>query len=405
IYTGRPTENPARRCGPEHLAYVIYTSGSTGRPKGVVGLHKGVMNRISWMRRTCPFEAGETCVLRTSVNFVDHVAELFSPLLQGVPSVLLPEKHMRDTIGIVDTLSAHKAARVVLVPSLLKALLEQEDEYLRKLDNVRYWFCSGEALPDNSARLFYAKFPDGQLWNIYGSSEVSADVLACAVESERDEHQGVAIGRPVSNTRAYLLDSGGQVLPPGIAGELCIAGAGLARGYLNRPELTAEKFVEVELFGRTERIYRTGDLARRLPDGNLEYLGRIDHQIKLRGFRIEPGEVEAALMQHEAVGEAVITLYDPDDNGQLAAYLTAESDHDDGPLIAELKDLLGKRLPDYMVPTYFTVLNEMPLTPNGKIDRKALPEPAIEITAGASPATPGEELLANLWAVLLKRDV
>ena len=229
------------------------------------------------------------------------------------------------------------------------------------------------------------------------------------------------IGHPLANTRIHLLDAHLQPLPPGIPGELCIAGAGLARGYLNRPALTAEKFVEVELFGQVERIYRTGDLARWLPDGNLEYLGRIDHQVKLRGFRIELGEIEAVLAQHPGVAAAAVVLHEREGNQSLAAYVVAAG-ADSGTVAAgevatgsldttALRTWLAGQLPDYMVPATFTVLAQLPLTPNGKVDRKALPEPdwaglaGLGLSdAGAGLRTPTEQLLATLWAGVLKLD-
>ncbi len=210
------------------------------------------------------------------------------------------------------------------------------------------------------------------------------------------------IGQPIANTRIYILDAAHQPQPPWIHGELCIAGAGLARGYLNRPELTAEKFIEVELFGKTERIYKTGDLARWLPDGNLEYLGRIDHQVKLRGFRIELGEIEAVLCQHSAVKEAVVTLYEVDDNKRLVAYITTEAESNE--LIAFLTNSLKTSLPDYMVPSCFTVLDKLPLTPNGKIDRKALPALDALLTGKRyrAPRDTFELQLVHIWEKVLE---
>jgi putative pyridoxal-dependent aspartate 1-decarboxylase len=939
---GYSGENPVRPQSPTNLAYVIYTSGSTGKPKGVLGTHKGMVNRLNWMWQTCPFEAEEVCCHRTSINFVDHVAELFSPLLKGVSLVLLTEDEMRDTVGIINTLHQYKIVRLLLVPSLLRSFLEQEEQELQKLTSVKYWFCSGEALPVRLVKLFYERVPKGTLFNIYGSSEVSADVSAYQVErqemlnilnyfspdnasnyslsehlppesittpfvtldelkqtfenkevpllpQEKDEYyaylkeyvlpylvntssprfighmtsvlpsfnyeitdlvsrlnqnmvkvetskslvflerqamamlhhafydfpesfyteyaqqsgnslgitvsggsmanisalwiarnlvlppddsfpgvaeaglnaalahynynnivllgsrlmhysmkkavsllglgmenivyvdqdengkmdiaalqrsieecrqkkwcilalvgiagatetgnidpleemaeiaktfkihfhvdgawggpvifsnrhkrqlkgiekadsitlcghkqlylpmgisfclfrqpdmvnaisistayqareggydfgqyspegsrsslsmclhaalhligkQGYAklidngidkahylteqlhkteafelmrepelnivnfryiptrfrdkqaqglltpednlqineanvqlqemqfqegrsffsrtqlsntrygkdlpievnravlanplttyqdidfvledqltiaaklieneypsakqevsqlassqpkraeqealldkytlpIGKPISNTQIYILDPYQKPVPVGVSGELHVGGIALARGYLNHPELTAEKFIDIDVFGKPQRVYKTGDMACWLPDGNLEYLGRLDHQVKLRGFRIELGEIEVTLSQHDAVKEAVVVLYNIDSNPRLVAYITLAMPIDD--VAGVLRTWLKTRLPEYMLPASVTVLDKLPLTPNGKIDRKALPAPdlALQETVGPAPRSETERLLCNLWSQVLNIEV
>ena len=270
------------------------------------------------------------------------------------------------------------------------------------------------------------ELPDCRLINGYGPTE-NTTFTACCSLNEVHLPETVPIGKPIANTRIYLLDTTHQLVPPGVVAELCIAGAGLARGYLHRPELTAEKFIEVELFGKTERIYKTGDLARWLPDGNLEFLGRIDHQVKLRGFRIELGEIEAVLSQHEGVKEAVVSLYEADGNKRLVAYLVLsgqwlvnrnkdallETDASSLSTIhyplatihSQLSTFLKSKLPDYMVPAHFVVLDSLPLTPNGKIDRKALPVPdkaGCPQAVYIAPRDPFETLLTDIWQALLQ---
>ncbi|MCP5054556.1 MAG: amino acid adenylation domain-containing protein, partial [bacterium] len=280
-------ENPVRQSGPGNLLYVIYTSGSTGKPKGVLGIDNGMVNRLNWIWHTYPFETNEVCCARSSINFVDHIAELFSPLLKGVSLVLLSRESMRDVVGIINGLSRFKIRRLVIIPSLLGMILDQGDQELQELRSVKYWFCSGETLPVDLVKLFYKRLPDMCLVNIYGSSEVSADATAYRIEHQDIRSiYNVPIGKPISNIHVYVLDKYLNIVSVGVPGELHVGGICLSRGYLNRPELTAKKFVSAPALLNQPTLYLTGDLVRRLPDGNLEYLGRIDHQVKLRGFRI-----------------------------------------------------------------------------------------------------------------------
>ncbi|MCI5223696.1 MAG: hypothetical protein D3924_13755, partial [Candidatus Electrothrix sp. AR4] len=244
-----------------------------------------------------------------------------------------------------------------------------------------------------------------QTFNLYGPTECTVDSSAAII----DAYRYPTIGRPISNVCIHILDRNNQVQPAGVPGELCIAGAGLAKGYLNRPELTEEKFITIDLFGKAKRIYKTGDLARWKSDGTLEYLGRIDHQVKLRGFRIELGEIEAALMRHEAVNGAVVIPKERGGNRRLAAYISktnGQKKKNGTSLAADLRDFLKKTLPDYMIPASFTALEKIPLTPNGKIDRKALPEPDL-VQAGKiiSPRSETETLLTGLYSAVLKTEI
>jgi acyl-coenzyme A synthetase/AMP-(fatty) acid ligase len=262
--------------------------------------------------------------------------------------------------------------------------------------SVRIVNLAGEALQGALVRQLYALPHVEAVYNLYGPSEDTT--YSSYVQLDRTESGEPNIGRPLPNTRIHILDASQQILPPGIPGELCIAGAGLARGYLNRPELTAEKFITAQVLGRTERLYRTGDLARWLPDGNLEYLGRIDHQIKLRGFRIELGEIEAVLSSHEAVSAAAVVLHERAEAKSLAAYVVVRGGLASDLDAAELKSWAKSRLPEYMVPASVTVLGALPLTPNGKIDRRALPEPDLIVSAGRALVTPTEQLLGGIWS-------
>jgi amino acid adenylation domain-containing protein len=320
--------NPPPEANPNSLAYVLYTSGSTGRPKGVMGLHRGAMNRFSWMWKEYPFEPGEVACLKTSLNFVDAVWEVFGPLLAGVKTVVVPEDAVRNPRQLIQILAERNVTRFVCVPSLLDALLQAADDLGRRLPRLKYWVSSGEPLRPDLVRHFHRSLPASILINLYGSSEVSADV-SCFVTSNLPSSEAVLIGRPIANTQIYILDSRLQPVPRGQPGELCVGGAGLARGYWNALEETALKFVPNPFGQPGEKIYRTGDRARYRLDGNLEYLGRLDDQVKIRGFRVEPGEIESLLAQHPQVKQALVLAGENSDGKRLIAYVVPEADRDE----------------------------------------------------------------------------
>ena len=401
---GQAETNPNRRVVPEDLAYVIYTSGSTGKPKGVAGTHRATVNRIAWMQDAYPFVAGERCAQKTSLNFVDSVWEIFAPLASGVPLVILRATSLEDPRRLVAALAEYGVTRLVLVPSLLRVVLDEVADLAACLSRLRVCVSSGEALPADLARRFRQALPRTVLLNLYGSTEVAGDATCGQVI---DPGERVAIGRPIANTQAYVLDRHGEPTPIGVPGELHIGGAGLARGYHNRTELTAEKFI-ADPFSEAPgaQLYRTGDLVRYRADGNLEFLGRIDHQVKIRGFRIELGEIEAALVSHPALREVVvIARADATGDMRLFAYLVA-SNPGHVPTVADLRAFLKASLPDYMLPAAFVFLDTLPLTPNGKVDRKALPDPQTQVDSPTdeTPRDAPEEIVTGLWASVLGRS-
>ncbi|MET0396749.1 MAG: amino acid adenylation domain-containing protein, partial [Longimicrobiaceae bacterium] len=386
---------------PQSLAYVVYTSGSTGTPKGVLGTHRGMVNRFAWMWSEHPFAAGEVCVQKTSLAFVDSAWEVFGPLLAGVPSVLVPDEEARDPEALVEHLSRHGVTRIVLVPSLLRALLDARPELGALCPRLRLVVTSGEELPAELARRFAAALPGSALLNLYGSSEVAADSTAHVLGEPAGEER-VPIGRPIWNTRVYVADTAMQPLPPGAAGELYVAGAGVARGYMGNPAATAERFVP-DPFAPVpgERMYRTGDRARWTAGGELEYLGRADQQVKVRGFRIELGEIESVLRSHPAVrGAAAVVRADARGERRIVGYVASEEGA--APSAAELRAHLAARLPEHVVPAAFVVLDRLPLSPSGKTDRAALPAPEWGAEGEyAAPRTAAEEVLAGIWGEVL----
>jgi amino acid adenylation domain-containing protein len=393
-------ENPARGAlTPEHLAYVIYTSGSTGRPKGVMNEHRCLVNRLTWGQRAWRLEAGEAVLAKTSLSFDGHVRELLWPLMAGGRVVLARPDGHRDPEYLVTTICDGGITTVNLVPSQLQFLLDHPG--MDACTGLRRVLCGGEALPATLLTRFRERLPHAALHNLYGPSEAATALTAldCAPESERAT---VPIGRPIANTRVYVLDGRGAPVPVGVSGELFIGGAGVARGYLDRPALTAERFVPDPFAAEAgARLYRTGDLVRWLADGRVEFLGRTDFQVKVRGHRIELGEVEAAVSAHPQVREAVVEAREDGAGGRrLIAYYVAAA-----PLEAEaLREGTAAHLPDYMVPAAFVRLEAMPLTPNGKLDRKALPAPDADSFATReyeAPVGATEQVVAEIWAEIL----
>ena len=401
---GRERQPPLGRAAAD-AAYALYTSGSTGQPKGVIGSHRGAVNRLSWMWETYPFAEGEVCCVKTSLNFVDSVWEIFGPLLKGIPIVMIPDEVVKDTRELVRVLADHRVTRIVLVPSLLRVMMESGGDLASRLTALKYWVSSGEALAKEVIEQFRQRLPGRALLNLYGSSEVAADVT-CAEAPELGWQPGASIGRPVFNTEIYLLGSESEPVPIGVVGELHVGGDSLARGYLNRPELTAEKFIPNPFSQKSgARLYRTGDLARYREDGEIIYLGRLDHQVKIHGYRIELGEIESALLEHGEVRQCVVIAREEEARGKrLVAYVAPSREGTvSGP---ELRAYLQGKLPEYMAPAAFVMLRELPLTPNGKLDRKALPAPPAMNDVAApgeseGPRTPMEEIVAGIWGEVL----
>lgn len=394
---------------PDQPAYIIYTSGSTGHPKGAVVRYRQILNRLQWMWDAYPFAPGEVGSQKTALNFVDSLWELYGYLLQGVPTVIIPDQAVRDPRLLVDALAANRVTRLWLVPSLLHALLDVYPDLQKRLPALRFWVTSGEALPTTLYELFTHVMPDAVLYNLYGISEVW-DVTWFDPQVERGGWHGatVPIGRPIRNVRTYVLDAHGQPVPVNVTGELYVGGQGLADGYIGRPELTAECFLP-DPFVNTPgaRMYRTGDLARWLPDGNLEFLGRTDHQVKLRGFRVEPAEIEMVLDGHPAVQHSVVAASaNAMHELRLVAYYVPRADKH--PRTDELTGYVKARLPEYMVPNAFVALDAFPLTPSGKIDRRALPPPDVpphsHLEYANRPRTDAERKLAQIWAAVLQVD-
>ena len=400
IAQGNP-DNPVNGANAENLAYVIYTSGSTGRPKGVMNEHGGICNRLQWMQDAYALKKEDRVLQKTPVSFDVSVWEFFWPLMFGARLVVAKPGGHKDTRYLVKLINEHSITTIHFVPSMLQMfLLDKKVETCHSLKRV---ICSGEALSYTLQERFFARL-DAELHNLYGPTEAAVDVTywACQRQSELST---VPIGRPVANTQIHLLDAQLQPVPIGEPAELHIGGIQVARGYLNRPELTAEKFIPDPFSpGTNGRLYKTGDLARYLPDGNILYLGRLDHQVKIRGNRIELGEIEAVLSQHSRIREVAVVVqeYDPGDN-RLAAYIVPNQEQSVSN--SQLRDFLSKILPDFMIPATFTILDTMPLTPNGKVDRKALPIGELDRSTIDShfvaPRNATEETLANIWAQVI----
>ncbi|MBW7473805.1 amino acid adenylation domain-containing protein [Paenibacillus oenotherae] len=386
--------------GPRNLAYVIYTSGSTGQPKGVMIEHRAAVNRIHWMDRAYPLGASDVILQKTPYTFDVSVWELFWFGFAGAKMCFLKPGGEKNPEEIVEEIQRSGVTTMHFVPSMLSIFLDyiEGSPQRERITSLRHVFASGEALQLAQVKRFNAEIYSrcgAKLINLYGPTEAAVDVSF--YDCSANEAAGsVPIGKPIDNIQLYVLDEAFRLQPIGVPGELCIAGTGLARGYVNKPELTAEKFVDNPYTAGT-KMYRTGDLARWLPDGNIEYLGRLDFQVKIRGYRIELGEIETVLLKHEAIRETVVVAL-PDEAGGhfLCAYFTADASLH----VTALREHLGGDLPSYMIPSQFVQLEGMPLSPNGKINRKALPKPDGMLATGTpyvAPRTPTEERLAAIW--------
>ena len=398
------TENFASGVTAETAAYVIYTSGSTGRPKGVIVSHGAICNHMLWLQEHFSLTAADRILQKTPISFDASGTEFYAPLLAGGRLILARPGGHQDSAYLVRMIAEHEVSILQLVPSLLRVLLETRG--FEECKSLRRVICAGEALPAELQERFTNSLT-AELHNFYGPTEAAIDVTCWPYQDARGRAI-VPIGSPIANTQIYLLDADWQPVPAGVPGELHIGGANLARGYLDRPELTAERFIPNPFSEEAgARLYKTGDLARYLPDGNIEFLGRIDHQVKVRGVRIELGEIEAALAHHPAISEAVVLARSDNEavagDKRLVAYLVANQEP--APTIGELRGFLKEKLPEYMTPAAFVMLDALPLTPNGKVNRQALPEPdhaRPELEAAfVAPRTPAEEKLAEIWSQLL----
>ena len=394
---------PAPALGLDAPAYAIYTSGSTGRPKGTVNSHRGIANRLLWMQETFAIGPGDRVLQKTPIGFDVSVWELFWPLTTGGTMVLARPGGHRDPRYLAEVVARNGVTVLHFVPSMLRAFVAEAD--LASLAGVCRIFSSGEALPaDLASRVTGHLAPFGvELHNLYGPTEAAVDVTWWPCPPAPGARR-IPIGKPVANTRVYVLDPDLEPVPVGAPGELHLAGVQLANGYLGRPGLTAERFIPNPFTGHGERLYRTGDRTRWTLDGEIEYFGRIDHQVKIRGQRIEPGEIEAVLGTHAAVSEVAVLPRRRQGETVLVAYLVPADGSGEVP-VGALRDHLRGQLPEPMIPGVFHSLEEMPLTPNGKLDRKALGRLALpELTPTeewVAPRTPVERELARIWSELL----
>ncbi|RRN43392.1 amino acid adenylation domain-containing protein, partial [Lautropia dentalis] len=405
-YVERPEGNISRKeTGQKssNLAYVIYTSGSTGLPKGVMVEHRSVVNRLVWMQDEYGLTEADTVLQKTSIGFDVSVWEIFSTLQSGARLVMaIPGGH-RDVQYLEEVIEANGVTVLNFVPSMLRAFLEQTRK--GQFSSVRQIMCAGEELPPSLQSRCTRLLPKASLDNIYGPTEAGITFWKC------DPIQKLAripIGRPISNTRIYIVGSGSDITPVGVAGEICIGGDEVARGYLNRLELTAERFIPDPFSDEPDaRMYRTGDLGYWRADGLIEFVGRNDFQVKIRGFRIELGEIEARLAKSPHVRDAVVVAKEDQlGDKRLVAYWVAREEQSEEALpdVERLRDHLKAELPEYMVPSAFVRLETMPLNTSGKVDRKALPAPDAEALVRheyEAPQGPVEEVLAGIWQELL----
>ncbi|ASV39895.1 non-ribosomal peptide synthetase [Pseudomonas sp. NS1(2017)] len=381
-----PTQPPGLHLHGDNLAYVIYTSGSTGQPKGVGNTHAALAERLQWMQATYQLNDTDVLMQKAPISFDVSVWECFWPLITGCRLVLAGPGEHRDPHRIAQMVQEHGVTTLHFVPPLLQLFIDEP--LVAECTSLRRLFSGGEALPAELRNRVLAQLPAVQLHNRYGPTETAINVTHWHCRAEDGERS--PIGRPLGNVICRVLDEQLNPVPLGVPGELCIGGIGLARGYLGRAGLTAERFVADQ---QGARLYRTGDRARWSADGVIEYLGRLDQQVKLRGFRVEPEEIEARMLALEGVAQAVVRVCD----GQLIGYFTAQGELDE----EAVKTALAAELPEYMVPALLMRLDAMPLSPSGKLDRRALPEPVWQVREHVEPETPLQQQIAAIWREVL----
>ncbi|OHW38173.1 non-ribosomal peptide synthetase [Pseudomonas sp. 06C 126] len=388
-----PTQAPGLHLDPDNLAYVIYTSGSTGQPKGVGNTHGALAERLQWMQATYQLDESDVLMQKAPISFDVSVWECFWPLITGCRLVLAGPGEHRDPHRIAQLVQEHGVTTLHFVPPLLQLFVDEP--LAAKCTSLRRVFSGGEALPAELRNRVLAQWPAVQLHNRYGPTETAINVTHWHCQGADGERS--PIGRPLGNVICRVLDAQFNLLPAGVPGELCIGGIGLARGYLGRAGLTAERFVADPLGAAGARLYRTGDRVRWAADGVLEYLGRLDQQVKLRGFRVEPEEIEARLLAQDGIAQAVVLIRDTAGGAQLIGYYTASGE------LAEqdVKAALAAELPEYMVPAQLIRLDAMPLSPSGKVDRRALPEPVWQVREHVEPQTALEQQIAGIWRTVL----
>ncbi|MBB1073358.1 amino acid adenylation domain-containing protein [Rhodoferax sp. 4810] len=413
LWADAPADNlpPDTNNYAERVAVVIYTSGSTGQPKGALLPHRVAVNRL--FIEPEPLRPNEVLAAKTSFNFIDSIWELFYAWHWNCPTRLIDQTTARDPVLLIKTLAAAGVTRLVLVPSLLRSLLDTDAAIAQHLPHLQQWICSGEPLPADLSERFAAQLPDRLLVNVYGTSE-TWDVTRYAALGRNCEHPA-PLGRPFANCQIYVLDSAGRSVPIGVAGEVVIGGDGVTLGYLGHPGLTAERFIPDPFQPqRGTACYRSGDRARWRPDGQLELLGRTDQQVKIRGYRVELGEIEAVLRRHPTIAQAAVVATAQQ---QLVAFVvyaadpSASADAPPNPL--PVLEFLQQQLPAYLVPARLIPLERLPLTPSGKLDRQALPDPNTDFTerqhqsatdtAPRSPTTATEQRVAEIWSTVLRQ--